>query len=216
MKRHRIPKNWPLPKKGNKYIVKPRFGEKEGLPILVILRDILGIAQTRKEVKRAIHLNKILINGRGARDEKNTLVLFDTISLVPMKKYYRLELDEKGKFALNRINEKDAIKKVAKIRNKKILKGKKTQINLSDGRNFLSDIKCNTGDSVIINLEDKKIEKCLPLDEKANVLIFSGKHAGKKGKIKALKDNVKMAEVETIGKEKDKINVLTKQLIVIE
>ncbi len=214
MKRQKIPRSWPLPKKGKAYVVKPRFSEKDGLPILVILRDILEIAQTRKEVKRAIHKKDILINGREARDEKNTLVLFDTLSLKPMKKHYRLELNKKGKFELVEINEKDSLKKIAKIRSKKMLKGKKLQINLSDGRNFLSDMKCGTGDSVVINLKDKKLEKCLPLEEKSRVLVFAGKHTGKKGKIVKMIEDVKMAEVDTENNEK--IKVLIKQLIVIE
>lgn len=214
MKRYKIPRSWPLPRKGKTYVAKPRFGENEGLPILIILRDILKIAQTRKEVKRAIHLNKILINGRQARDEKNTLVLFDTLSILPMKKHYRLELNEKGKFELVEINEKESLKKVSKVRDKKMLKGSKIQINLSDGRNFLSDLKCNVGDSVVINLKDKKIDDKLPLEEKAKVLVFAGKHAGKKGKIKGMKEDVKMAEVET--EDKEKINVLTKQIMAIE
>ncbi len=214
MKRHGLPKNWPVPRKGSKYIAKPRFSDDKGLPILIIMRDMLGVAQNRKEVKRAIHLNKVLINGRKARDEKNTLVLFDTLSLIPMKKHYRLELDEKGKFALNRINEKDSVKKIAKIRDKKILKSRKTQINLSDGRNFLSEIKCNTGDSVVINLKEKKIEECIPLKEKVNVLVFEGKHTGKKGSVKKLKEDVKMAEVET--EKGENINTLIKQIMAIK
>ena len=183
------------------------------MPILVILRDILKVAQNRKEVKRALHLKQILLNGNVVLDEKNSATLFDVITIIPSKKQYRIELTEKGKMKLNEIKETEANKKVAKIINKKILKGKKTQINLSDGRNFISDVKGKVNDSILINLKEKKIEKCLPLEEKKNILVFSGKHAGEKGITNKIDKENKSAEVVIEGK---KVNILTKQLMVIE
>lgn len=212
MKRHKVPKNWPIPRKGTTFVVKPASGNEKGLPVLIILRDILKFAQRRKEVKKAIHEKNILLNGKLVREDKQTAMLYDVLTLVPSKNY-RLELKENGKFKVEEISEKDAGKKVTKIINKKTLKGKKNQLNLSDGRNVLDDKKCKVNDSVLINFKDKKIEKVLELKEKANVLIFAGKHAGKKGQIEKLKLERKMASVK-VGE--DKINVLIKQLMVIE
>jgi small subunit ribosomal protein S4e len=93
------------------------------------------------------------------------------------------------------------------------LKGKKTQLNLSDGRNFLSDLKCNMNDSVLINLKDGKIEKFIPMKEKTKAVVFSGKHIGKKGEITELNVEEKTAKIKSGDKE---INVLIKQLMVIE
>jgi small subunit ribosomal protein S4e len=207
------PTNWPTERKGRTYVVKPRFSAREGVPVLVILRDMMKIAQDRSEVKRIIHLRQILVNERLVRDERNNLLFFDTINIAPLKEQYRLELNENGKFFLNKIEESEANKKVAKIIGKKMLKGKKTQLNLSDGRNFLSDIKCNIGDSVEINLKEGKIEKCLPMKEKENVIIFAGKHVGKKGRITSLNLEEKTAKVKIGEKE---INILINQLMVIE
>ena len=120
---------------------------------------------------------------------------------------------ETGKFYLNEIKESESSKKIAKVINKKMLKGKKLQLNLSDGRNFLSDIKCNTNDSVLINLKDGKIEKCLPLKEKVNAVIFSGKHVGKRGEIIELNAERKMAKIKSGENE---LNVLINQLMVVE
>ena len=44
------------------------------------------------------------------------------------------------KLNIEEIKESEANTKVAKIIEKKMLKGKRIQINLSDGRNFLSNI----------------------------------------------------------------------------
>jgi small subunit ribosomal protein S4e len=213
LKRQCVPKSWPIERKGSKYVVKPRANIKNGIPVLIILRDILKLAQNRNEAKKIIHSKQILINEKPAKDEKNNVLLFDTLSIIPLKEYYRLELTEKGKFCLNKIKENETNKKISKIINKKILKGKKIQLNLSDGRNFLSDIKCNINDSVVINLKEKKIEKCLPLKEKAKVIIFAGKYAGKKGEIEKLNLEEKSAKVKISEKE---INVLINQLMVIE
>jgi len=194
-------------------VVKPRFSVKEGIPILILLRDMLKIAQNRSEVKRIIHLRQILVNERLVTDERNNLLFFDTLNIIPLKEYYRMELSENGKFYLNKIKESEANKKIAKIINKKMLKGKKTQLNLSDGRNFLSSMKCNVNDSVEINLKEGKIEKCLPLKEKERVVIFAGKHIGKRGEIEKLNLEEKIAKIKIAGKE---INILINQLMVVD
>src|SRR3989304_2004533 len=124
LKRQEISKKWPIPRKGNKYIVRPRSNIIEGVPILILLRDMLKIAQNRKEVKKAIHNKEILLNNKVARDEKNSLLLFDRITIIPSKKSYELGLSEKGKFVINEIKAEELNKKIAKVKNKKMLKGK--------------------------------------------------------------------------------------------
>ena len=174
---------------------------------------MLKVAQNRKEVKKAIHSKHILLNNKTVIDEKNSALLFDTITIIPLKKYYRIELSEKGKIQIKEIKKDEAGKKIAKIVNKKILKGKKTQLNLSDGGNFISNLKCHINDSVLINLEKKGIEKCLPLKEKEKVIVFAGKHSGEKGIVSKMKSESKAVEVNINEK---KINILIKQLMAVE
>ena len=215
LKRKIAPKNWPIHKKGTKYVVRPSSSLGSGVPLLIILRDILKVAQTRKEVKKIIHVKQVLLNNRPVVDEKINVALFDTLTIIPSKKYYVLSLSNSGKFETKEISEKDTNHKIAKIMDKKILKGKKVQLNLSDGRNFISDVKCNVNDSVLINLKGKKIEKCVPLKEKSKVFVFAGKHAGKEGLIKSIDEKNKVAEIYSEN-DKKTINVLIKQLIAIE
>ena len=124
-KRQKVPKSWPMHRKGNKFVVSARANPNQGVPLLVILRDILGIAQNRKEVKRALHENNILLNAKVAKDERNVAVLFDTVTIVPSKKNYRISLSEKGKFVVEEIKENEASSKITKVADKKMLKGKK-------------------------------------------------------------------------------------------
>jgi small subunit ribosomal protein S4e len=213
LKRQTIPKNWPIKRKGSTYVVMPNFSINKGIPILIILRDILKLAQNRKEVKKAILSKHILLNNKTIIDEKNNALLFDIITIIPLKKYYRIELSEKGKIQVEEIKKDEADTKITKVVNKKTLKGKKTQLNLSDGRNFISDFKCNINDSVLINLKERKIEKCIPFKEKAKIIVFAGKHSGEKGIVSKIKSENKIIEVDISGK---KVNILIKQLIVVE
>ncbi|SRR3989344_2374361 len=213
LKRQNAPKSWPIPRKGTTFVVRPNFGFSKGIPLLIILRDMLKIAENKKEVKKAIYMKNIIINGRTARDEKEGIFLFDTLNIIPTKKHYRIILSQKGKFDLEEIKEHESDYKISKIIGKKILKGKEVQLNLSDGRNFLSDIKCKVNDSILINLKNKKIEKCLALRENANVFVFAGKHSGAKGKIEKIDLEKKIA---SINKGNENINVLIKQFMVIE
>jgi small subunit ribosomal protein S4e len=211
--REEAPRKWPVERKGTTYIVRPKFGIEDGVPVLIILREITKLVQNRREAKRIIHARQILVNEKPVKDEKLNVLFLDTVNILPLKKCYRLELSDNGKFKLNEIKESEVNRKVAKITNKKLLKGKKLQLNLSDGRNFLSDMKCSTNDSVLINLKEGKIEKCLPMKEKAKVIVYSGKHIGKKGEIIGLNSEDGIAKVKS---ENEELNVLIKQLIVTE
>jgi small subunit ribosomal protein S4e len=213
LKRHKVPKNWPVPRKGTTFVVRPNANLEGGLPILIVLRDVLEIAETKREVKKAINSKKILINGKIPKSERNSVSLFDTIRIVPSNKNYKISLKNNGKFDVEEISEKESGKKISKIMDKKMLPGKKIQLNLSDGRNILYEKESKTNDSVIIDLASKKIEKILPLKEKSKVIVFAGKHAGKKGEIEKLDLKKKMALINT---DQDGINVLIKQIMVIE
>ncbi len=211
LKRQKAPKNWPIKRKGTTYVVRPNFSIGKGLPVLIILRDILKVAQNRRDVKKIIHAKQILLNNKPVKDEKNNVLLFDILNVIPTNKFYRLGISNKGKLNVSEIDKKDAGEKVAKIINKKIIKGKKVQLNLSDGTNFLSNVKANVKDSVLINLLEKKIESIIPLEEKAKAIVLEGKHAGETGTIHKLKD--KTAEVKIGDKN---VEILIKQLMVVK
>lgn len=210
LKRHAVPKAWPVPRKGTTFVVKKA---SRGIPILVVLRDMLKIAQNRKEVKKAIHMKHLMISNKVVNDEKKSLELFDVLTIVPSKKNYRIILSDKGKYDLEEISENDAKVKVAKVVDKKQMKDKKVQFNLWDGRNYISDIDCKVNDSVVIDLEKGKVTKCVPLKEKANALVIGGKHTGQTGVIEKIKPELKMAELKT---KDDKFNVLINQLMVVQ
>ena len=213
LKRQKVPKSWPIKRKGTKYIVRPNSDINKGIPILIILRDLMKVAQNRREVKIAIHQKNLLLNNKKIKDDKSSAALFDVLSLVPSKKSYRIVLSDKGKFNVQEIKENEKNQKISKVINKKTLKKKRTQLNLSDGKNFITDIKCNVGDSVVIDFEKNNVNKVLPLKENSNVIIFAGNHVSEKGIINKIDKKMKMVELQL----EDKIvNILIKQIMVVE
>ena len=80
LKRQQIPKQWPIGRKGSVYVVKSKFGTKDGVPVLIALRDMLKIVKDRKEAKQTIHNRHILLNEKPVIDEKNTILLFEPVN----------------------------------------------------------------------------------------------------------------------------------------
>jgi len=213
LKRQRAPKNWPITRKGTKYIIRGNSNLRNGVPLLILLRDSLGIVGSRKELKKAMNQKNILLNKKIINEDKIGVSLFDVVSLVSSGKNYIVNLSEKGIFCLEEISEKESNSKIAKVIGKKMLKGKKLQLNLSDGINFISDMSCKVNDSVEVNFKENKIAKCVPLKEKTEALVFAGKHSGKKGVIESINNVEKMVQLKL---KDETIHALIKQIMVLK
>jgi ribosomal protein S4E len=189
IKRSKMPKTWPVPRKSNKrrYVAVPTHAKSKGISVLYLLRDIMKIVKTRKETKIMVLNKEIKVNHKIIKDENYPLQVFGILSLGKTNKHYRLEIVNQ-KFKLNEIAEKDTNKKTVKIIGKVILSKKVIQMNLDDGQNFISKEKFAIGDSAVVNLKERKVEKTLPLKEGSKVEVILGKHAGKTGKIIGFKE----------------------------
>ncbi|MEK6891321.1 MAG: hypothetical protein AABX03_04250 [Nanoarchaeota archaeon] len=186
IKRQAVSKLWPVPRKGTKYLVVPSHSKNNGIPLLIAMRDDLKLVSRRKELEKILHEKKIMVNGKVVKEDNLALLLFDKIEIKTINKSYNVNFSKTGKLVLEELNNKDSESKIAKIINKKIMKGNKVQINLSDGRNILSNDKVKTGDSIKFNLKSKKIDSILPVKEKAKVIVLKGRHLGNYGTIKEI------------------------------
>ena len=202
--RNQISNLWSVPRKGTRFMTVSSHNQEKAIPVLVVLRDILKLGKTKKEIKRIILLEKIKINGKLIKDEKFPLSLFDILGIG--EKDYKITIKNK-RFSLE---ETKSHEKISKVIGKKILPGNKVQINLNDGRNFISKEKINVGDSIMFNVKENKISKIIPLKEGSEIIVISGSHIGETGKIEKINENT--AEVK-IGKEK--INLEIDSLIAI-
>jgi small subunit ribosomal protein S4e len=208
LKRSKIPKTWPLARKGTKYLVRSKHQLKSSIPLLIMLRDVLGVVETKKEAKSLINLKKVKVNGKVVRDEKFPLSLFDVLSLDD--KNFKV-IFRNRKFDIVEI--KDDNEKIVKVIGKKKLKKGKMQVNLSDGRNFIEDREIKVGDSVVIDLKKNNIKEILPFKEKCKILFISGKHLGEEGIVEKIDEKRKIITLKVKG---EKINSKLDSLMVIK
>jgi len=182
IKKSKMPRTWPVRKKGDRFIAIPSHARTKGISLLFIIRDMLKLARTRKEVRFMTLNEMVMVNHQIRKDENFPVQILDTITLKESGKNYRLEIVNK-KFSLKEISQEDSKTKIVKISGKKILKNGLIQMNLDDGRNILTKESFSVGDSAIINTQEGNIEKILSLKEGSSVEIILGKHAGEKGKL---------------------------------
>lgn len=189
LKRVAAPKWWPIERKTKKFAVSSRgpYKKELSLPLLILIRDILKIAENKKEASSIIKKGEILINGKKVKDPKFGVGLLDSIEIPSLKKAWRAI--PKNGLSFIEIPEKEVKLKICKIINKKTLKGNKTQLNLHDGRNILTNEKYSTHDSLLIEVPEQKILEHIKFSENSTCIIFKGKNAGKIGKIKTIEKN---------------------------
>ncbi len=215
LKRNKIEKFWPIPRKGTKYVAAPAHNQKHAISLIVVMRDILKILKTKKELKKVINEKQILVNNKIIREINYPICLFDKISIPNFKKNYRATLSKHKKIIFEEISDKEAETKIFKVIGKKILGSKKLQLNLLHGKNLLTKEDVNTEDSVVFNFKENKIAKVLSMKKGQEVLVTKGKHAGHKGKIEdiILRGGKKLIKIDS---EKEKINVWIKNVIAAE
>jgi small subunit ribosomal protein S4e len=203
VKRQTVAKSWPIPRKGTKYIVVASHEKNRGLPVLIILRDLLKIAENRKEVKKILNQELISVNDKIVKKSEFSVLPFDNIKIG--KKNYELSFSDKNKFMLK---ETTKIERILKVVGKNILKKKRIQLNLLYGKNIITDEKVKMGDSVV--LAGRKIVKILSLEKGKEAVVFAGKHKGREGKIEKIED-----KIATLSYKEEKINAPVKNIMVI-
>ncbi len=186
-KRLSAPKTYKIPRKVYKWTVKPSPGphNKEAVPLLIVVRDYLQLADNAREARRIISAGEILVDGVPRKDYKFPVGLFDVIKIPKLNKSYRMVFDEKGRYVPIEIEDDDL--KLYKIVNKTTIKGGRIQLNLFDGTNVLGDNSFKTKDSILMRIPEKEIVDRLPFEIGALVMITGGTHAGEIGRVKDYK-----------------------------
>ncbi len=202
MKRYLIPKFWPLPRKGKIFTVAPMPGphpKYRCIPLLVVLRDVLGYAETNPEARKIISSGKVFVDKKVRRDPKFPVGLMDVLEIPELKESYRVVIEKKG-LSLRKIKQEEADRKLCRIEGKKIIKKGRVQLNLMDGRNILAEKQgeYRPGDSVLIHLPDQKIIRHYRLAKGSPAFIINGKNIGVSGVIKDVKRRKTMLEKSTV------------------
>jgi len=195
LKRMPAPVFWPIHRKEFKWVVKPKPGPhpiRQALPLLLIVRDILGFAKTRKEARMVITEGQVEVDGKIRREEKFPVGLMDVIRIPSAKKIYRvIPTPEKG-LTLHAVKAEEAPFKLCRIETKNSVKGGHIQLNLHDGRNILLKVKdprkstedtYTPSDVLKIKVPNQEIIDYIKMVAGVPALVTGGKNIGRHGTI---------------------------------
>ena len=182
LKRLAMPRSWPLPRKTTIWVTRPSPGAHSldrCMPLNLIVRDVLGRAQTSREVRFIVHNELVKVDGRICKDTRRGVGLMDVLTIGD-DDYRRCILDTNGRLRYKPISAEEASSKVCRVENKITIKGGKTQLNLHDGRNIIVDdaAEFKTGDSLRISLPSQQIEEHIVFGEGTRCYLIGGAHVG--------------------------------------
>ena len=187
LKRLAMPRTWPLPRKTSIWVTRPTPGAhslEHCMPVSLVIRDVLGLAKTTREVRFILHNELAKIDGRVVKDTRRGVGLMDVLSLGDV--HYRCVMDHNGRLRYRIISADDAGWKICRIEGKTTIKGGQTQLNLHDGRNIIVDdpTEYNTGDSLKLGLPDQKIIEHIRFGEGTRCYLIGGGHVGSTADVK--------------------------------
>jgi len=189
LKRRAAPRSWTVPRKGTKWVLRPRPGphaQDQSIPLLLVLRDLQRIVASAREARILVRSGAVQVDAKVAQDLARGIGLMDTVSLAPpLDRHFRLVTDRRGKLVLISIPSTEAAVKIARVRAKHTVRGGKVEVTLHDGRNLLVDAGTpwRVGDSVKIELPKQKVLEHLALKPGVLAYLAGGSHVGELGRV---------------------------------
>jgi small subunit ribosomal protein S4e len=202
LKRYAMPKAWPLGKKLETFVIRPVPGPHalaQSIPLQIVLRDMLKVAENASEAKMILKEGKVLVDKSVRKEPKFSVGLMDIIDLPDLNQYLRVVPSKKG-IELEKISKEDSNVKLCRINSKSVIRGGIQQLNLHDGRNILAGKKSSykPGDSIIIGLPGQEILKHYSFEKGTPAFINAGRNIGAHGVIKKVKRKKSMLEKSTV------------------
>jgi len=193
MKRLTMPRSWPVARKTATWAMKPLpgpYGEERSMSLMMVLRDLLGLANTAREAKLIIRSGSVFVDNSVEREPKLPVGIMSTLKVPAMDLTRIMLIDRSGKLSLVEVDGSKAKTKLCKIEGKSTIKKGKTQLNLHDGRCIVHEIDegDRVGDTLKIELPSQKIVKRYPLKEGSFGLVTGGKHVGQISRIVSVSD----------------------------
>jgi small subunit ribosomal protein S4e len=129
-----------------------------------------------------------LVDGKVRKEPRFTVGFMDVVCVPVMERSYRVLLDYRGRLILSEISKEESSVKLCKVGRKQILKGRKVQLTLHDGKNLTGELNSfKPGDVVKLALPDFKILERLPMESGSLVFITGGKNTSRVGRIEEIK-----------------------------
>jgi small subunit ribosomal protein S4e len=187
LKRIAAPKHWMLDKLSGVFAPRPSTGPhklRECLPLIILLRNRLKYALTRREVYMILLQRFVKVDGKVRTDATYPSGFMDVITIEKTNENFRLLFDTKGRFAIQRITPEEAKYKLCKVKRNQFGAKAIPYIGLSDGRTIrYPDPLIQPNDTVKIDLATGKILDFVKFDVGNLVMITGGRNLGRVGVI---------------------------------
>lgn len=194
MKRLAAPKAIPIPGKKSRYLRKAASGRHSAqyaIPLLVLLRDVMGVAADKREVKLLLGKGEVQLDGVTVKAENYPVGLMDVLSIPRLNSFNRVVLYA-GKLRLSPLGSKEeASVKLCKVVDKRLVAGGRMQLCFHDGRTKLierEEDNFKVGDTVKLQLPKQEIAGFFKLEKNARCYVFKGRHSGEIGTLREIKE----------------------------
>jgi len=197
LKRLNAPKHWMLDKLGGTWAPRPSCGPhklRECLPLVLILRNRLKYALTRRECVMIVNRRLVKVDHKVRSDMNYPVGFMDVVTIEKTDEHFRLLYDTKGRFVLHRITPKEAQYKLLRVQ--KIGTRSKTSIGRNpfgtgkfvaipfvvthDGRTIrYPDPTVKVNDTIKFDLNTKKIVDHVKFDAGNVCMITRGANVGR-------------------------------------
>eukprot|EP01083_Nonionella_stella_P209959 760578_1 len=201
LKRLNAPKHWMLDKLSGVWAPRPSTGPhklRESIPLLILLRNRLKYALTRKEAMMIVMDRKVKVDTKVRTDVNFPAGFMDVITIPKTNEHFRLLYDTKGRFVLHRITAEEAKYKLCRV--KRFSKGKPSAVGRNplhhgqtgavpfivthDGRTIrYPHPEVRVHDVVRVNFSDGKMDTFVKFHVGNLVMITGGHNIGRIGMI---------------------------------
>ena len=185
LKRIAAPKHWMLDKMGGVYTVRPSSGPhklRECLPLVLLLRNRLKYALTRREVMYITFQRMVKVDGKVRADPRFPTGFMDVVSLEKTGEHFRMLYDEKGRFVVHRITPEEAKFKLCRVTKLAMAHGGVPYLVTNDSRTIrYPDPKINANDTVKVDLATGKIVDFVHFEVGNLCMTTGGRNTGRVG-----------------------------------
>jgi small subunit ribosomal protein S4e len=197
MKRISAPRQWDIARKEARFITKPSPGThpiEKCYSLAVVLRDLLGMVATQKEVMQVLTRGEVLVDGAPRHDPGFPVGLFDVVSIPKEGKSFRLVPSPDGLVPKDIVST-EAGTKLCRVKSKVKIAGGHIQFGFHDGRSLLDDkLVASCGDTVVMRVPVQTVVDSVKLAKGSTGLVVSGERAGQVGRIIAVKKGTSSRE----------------------
>lgn len=185
LKRLNAPKHWMLDKLGGIWAPKPSAGphkSRESLPLIIILRNRLKYALTKRETNMICMQKLVKVDGKVRTDLRFPAGFMDVVTLEKSGDNFRLLYDTKGRYVLHPLKAAETGFKLCRVQKQAFTSKRIPYITTHDGRTIrYHDPLIKVHDTVKVDLETGKTTDIIKFELGVTVMITKGRNAGRVG-----------------------------------